>query len=285
MKRTIITGILALVAGVALLAAQAAPAAPAGQAAPAAAAQAAPAAPAGPRPKSPEEATALRALLTAQNSRDADAIIKAAEDVLSKFADTEYKEMVLSMEAMAYEVKGDATNEQVAWGRVMDVNPKSVAGNLKMGDLIAKQTKDKDLDRDEQLAKAEKDLNTAIAGIKEQLANPAIPAAAATQLKQSDAEAHESLGLVALTRASANKATDPAKYDPAIAEFRIAAAGDPEQATYQARLAWVLVSAGKNAEALAICDKVLAMPDLAPAVKSFATTVRDAASKAAPAAK
>ena len=39
MKRTIITGILALVAGVALLAAQAAPAAPAGQAAPAAAAQ------------------------------------------------------------------------------------------------------------------------------------------------------------------------------------------------------------------------------------------------------
>jgi tetratricopeptide (TPR) repeat protein len=283
MKRTILTGILALAAIAGILMAQQAPSAPAGQAP--AAAQPAPAKPAGPHPKSPEELTALQALMAAQQKSDPDGIIKAGDDVLTKFADTDYKEMVLTLEAMAYEMKGDAVNEQVAWGRVMEVDPASIPANLKLGGLIAKQTTDKDLDRDDQLAKAEKCLNAAIAGIKAQQANPQTTPQAQAQLKLSDAEAHEDLGLVALTRATANKDADPKKYDKAITEMQAAANGDPDQAAYQARLAAVLESAGKSAEALALCDKILAMPNLNPAIQSFTTSVRNAAAKAAAPAK
>jgi hypothetical protein len=149
--------------------------------------------------------------------------------------------------------------------------------------LIAKQTKDKDLDRDDQLAKAEKCLNAAIDGIKAQQSNPQVTPQAQAQLKLSDAEAHEDLGLVALTRATANKDADPRKYDKVITELQTAASEDTEQAAYQARLAAVYQSAGKNAEAVALCDKILAMPNLNPAVQSFVTGVRNAAAKGAPA--
>src|ERR1039458_1398256 len=74
MKRTILTGILALAPAVAGAMAQQGQPAPAGQTAPAAqpgqSAQPAPAAPAGPRAKSQEELTALKALVAAQRSEE-----------------------------------------------------------------------------------------------------------------------------------------------------------------------------------------------------------------------
>ncbi len=284
MKRTILTGILALAAGVPVLMAQARPAgqpAPAAQAAPAG--QAAPAAPSGPHVKSPEEMTALRALVAAQNQGNADAIVKAAEDFVTQFADTEFKEMALSLEAAAYQMKNDAANAQVAWGRVVAVNPKSLQGNLKMGGIIAAQTRDKDLDRDDNLALAEKYLKTAMEILKTapkpnpQITDPDWEVAK----KQMDAEAHNGLGLVALTRASANKDPDPKKYTAAVDEFQIAASEDPDLLTYSARLAAAYQNAGRSADAIAICDKLLANPQLNPAIKDFITNnVRPAATKA-----
>ena len=277
MKRTILTGILALVAGAALLMAQAAAPAPAGQAAPAA--------PAGPRPKSPEETTALRTVLTAQNATNpdaaakADGIVAACEDMLTKFPNTDYKEILLSLEGMSYEMKGDAVKEQVAWGRVLEAAPNNIPANLKLGALIAKQTNAQGLDMAADLAKAEKFVNTALAAIKADEANPAM-ANNMAGLKQSEAEGHETLGLAALTRAGANKDTDPKKYDAAIAEFRTAAAGDSAEPAYQARLAWALEAGGKHAEALELANKVLAIPDLNAAIKAIATNVRDTATRA-----
>src|SRR5512138_2080812 len=99
MKRLILTGILIMAAGISIMAQQqrqAPPAGAAGQAAPAAA----PAAPTGPMPKSQEEAAALQALISAQN--DPDAIIKAADDLIARFADTQFKELIFTMEAEAY---------------------------------------------------------------------------------------------------------------------------------------------------------------------------------------
>jgi hypothetical protein len=156
---------------------------------------------------------------------------------------------------------------------VLEASPNSVPGNLEMGGLIAKQTGPKDLDRDEQLAKGEKYLNTAIAGIKAQQANPALAATAQAQLKQSDAEAHKNLAFIGLTRASANKDADPKKFDQAISEMKIAADEDPAQTAYQAQLAAILHQAGKNAESLAVCNKILAQADLNPAIKSYVENV------------
>jgi tetratricopeptide (TPR) repeat protein len=304
MKRTILTGILAL-ACVAMLMAQTpfAPAGQAGQAAPARQAapagqaaqpgQAAPAAPAGPRPKSPEEQTAVQALMTARSAQNADAIIKAAEDLVTKFPDSDFKEAALTLEAVAYEMKNDPVNEQVTWGRVLEVNPQSIAANLKMGGLVAKQTQDNALDRDEELAKGEKYLNTAMAVLKTQMAANAANPQAVASLKMNDAEAHESMGLIDIIRARVNKDADPKKFDPAIKEMRAAADEDPQD-TYVFRVAYTLELAGQHAEAVDITAKLLAKPECSatvttgcmnPVLKPYVTNVHNAAAKnaAAPA--
>ena len=69
MKRMILTGALALVAGVSSLMAQSAP-------------------PKAPAPKSKDELAALQALVNARSNPDA--TIQAAEDLMTKFADTDF---------------------------------------------------------------------------------------------------------------------------------------------------------------------------------------------------
>jgi predicted Zn-dependent protease len=69
------------------------------------------------------------------------------------------------------------------------------------------------------------------------------------------------------------------KYDAAAAEFKQAAEGAPDEPTYQVRLASALQQGGKNDEAIAICDKVLATPNLNPQVKQVAQNVKALASK------
>jgi len=99
MKRMILTGTLALATGFSCLMAQQAPAQPAGQA------------PKGPAPKSQAEAQALQAVFQAANAPDnPDGIIKAADDLLTKFADTDFKEIV-------YMVKPRPINRRGTWIR------------------------------------------------------------------------------------------------------------------------------------------------------------------------
>ena len=86
------------------------------------------------------------------------------------------------------------------------------------------------------------------------------------------AEAHNALGLAALVRK---------KYDVAIAEFKTAAdsAAHPEPA-YQVREASALQLAGKNDEAIAICDKVMADQQVPPQIRQVAQAIRATAIKA-----
>ena len=49
----------------------------------------------------------MKALFAAQN--DPDACIKAAEDLTTKFKDTQFKEIALIFEARAYQMKNDPT--------------------------------------------------------------------------------------------------------------------------------------------------------------------------------
>ena len=71
-------------------------------------------------------------------------------------------------------------------------------------------------------------------------------------------------------------------WDVAITEFQ-AAIADTDQPAFQARLALSYLQAGKSADSLALCDKILATPQLNPAIKSYVTSVRaSAAAKVAP---
>jgi len=260
MKRMILAGILSIAAGFSPLAAQQPPAK-----------KDAPAAPKGPTPKSQAEVTALQAMFGAQQTGP-DAVITAAEDLLAKFKDTEFKEVALIFEATAYQQKRDSVKAQIFAERVLEINPKNVQATLMIGELIAQGVRENDLDKEEKLAKAEKLLNDTIANTKTmEKPNPQIPDAQwEDQRKYLIAEAQNDLGLCSLARR---------KFDVAASQFKAAADMDPQPA-YQVREASALQSVGKNDEALAIVDKLLADPQLHPQIKAVATQVKNAATAA-----
>ena len=155
MKRMILTGMLALATGFIGLTAQT-------QSQPQGQPQAQP--PGQPQAKIPtakskEEQAAVFALNSAQS--DPDATIKAAEELMTKFADTEFKELALLMEARAYQMKGDADRAQIFGERVLEVNPKNFQAMLMVGESLVQHTRENDLDKEEKLGKSERYLNQA----------------------------------------------------------------------------------------------------------------------------
>lgn len=272
MKRIILTGTLALATGILpVMAQQQKGAAPQDQKG---------GAPAGqqqqqqliPGTKSPGESQAVMALIQAAQSGNPDAVIKAADELITKYADTTFKETALLQEADAYQRKNDAVNAQIYGEKALEVNPKSYQAELTLGEILATKTRENDLDKEEKLTKATKYLNDAITNV--QAAAKPNPQLSDAQWEEGKkyvvAEAHNGLGMAALVRK---------KYDVAAAEFKLAADTDPQPA-YLVRLASALHSGGKEAEAIAICDKVLADPQLHPQIKNVATQIKNAATAA-----
>jgi len=128
--------------------------------------------------------------------------------------------------------------------------------------------------REEKLGKAEKYANQVIEMMKTApKPNPQITDEQWTEAKKDTAaEAYNAIGVANLTRK---------KYDAAAAAFKSAvdANSRPEPA-YMVRLASALQSGGKNDEAIALCDKVTAIPDAHPQIKQVAGQIRAAAVKA-----
>jgi tetratricopeptide (TPR) repeat protein len=252
MKRMIFTGALALVAGVSSLMAQAAP-------------------PKAPAPKSKDELAALQALINARSNPDA--TIKAAEDLMTKYADTDFKDMALFSEAGAYEQKRDVDKAQTYAERALEVNPKYFQATLMLSELLAQNTRENDLDKEEKLGKAEKYAHDTIQLVKEAAKpNPQIPDQQWDDAKKDlTAEAHNALGLAALTRK---------KYDVAVTEFKNAADGAAHaEPAYQVREASALNSGGKYDEAIAICDKIMADQQVHPQIRQVAQAIRATAIK------
>jgi len=264
MKRSIIAATIALAATTGLMAQ--------GQPAPAQPAQKEGAAgPKQPQLKSKEEQTAVMALFQAQ-PQGPDAVIKAADELLTKFADTEFKEAALTLQSQAYKAKGEEAKAQVTAERLLEVNPKNFQAQVMLGEIIVKNTKEFDLDREEKLTKSDKYFADAIAAVKAApKPNPQITDEQWTEAqKQVQAESHNGIGMAALTRK---------KYDVAINEFKAASDLDPQEYTYTVRLASAYQLAGKNAEAAAAADKVLAASDVHPQVKAVAQQIKNATTK------
>ena len=256
MKRIILTGILAMAAGIACLAAQA----QGGKA------------PAQPKAKSQDELKAVQALM---QSQDPDSTIKAAEDLLTKYADTQFKEAALAMEAEAYRAKNppDALiKAQIFAEQALAINPANLQANMLLAEILIQTTPPQALNKEEQWAKAEKCLTAA----QDTLKDLAKPNPQMSDLdwsgfkKETSAEIHNDFGMLAGVRK---------KWDVSITEFQ-AAIADSDQPAYEARLASTYQQAGKNAEAIALCDKILADPKLDARIKSFVDRVKAAATKA-----
>ncbi len=218
-----------------------------------------------PKPKSQAEVTALQAMFSAQ---DPDTQIKAAQDVLANFANTEFKSIALYTIATDYSRKNDMP-KMIAYGeQALEADPKNYQTMLLLAQNIGSHVRDNDLDRDKQLAEAEKYANQAI---------ETIPTAPKMNVQMTDdqwagakkdftADAHQALGIIAMGRK---------KYDVAITEFKTAVDGatTPDPAT-SVRLGQAYSKAGKYDEAVAIFDKVMAQPDVNPAVKQYAQAER-----------
>ena len=223
-----------------------------------------------PRPKSQKEVDALMAI---QNAQDADARIAAVENLITKFADTEFKSWALFLATASAEQKNDYEKMVIYAERTLEADPKHYQTMLILASGIANRTKEFDLDKEDKLAKAEKLANEAAAGIKDlPKPNPNLTDEQWEGVKKDDiARAHTALGLVAMVRK---------KYDVAITEFKTAidTAATPDPST-MARLAASYNMSSKPDEAIAVVDKILALPDVHPAIKSFAVDQKMTANK------
>lgn len=211
--------------------------------------------------KTPKEAQALQEMF---GSQDPDDRIKKGEAFIVKFADSEFKSTVLYLMAASAEQKNDFEKMVIYCEETIKADPKNYMTMLMLSRGIAQRTKEFDLDKDEKLARADKLAKDAGEILKTATKpNPQMTDDQwAAAKKDFIGQSFEALGMIAMVRK---------KYDDAVTNFKAAldAAAQPDPAT-MVRLASAYNNSNKPDEALALIEKVSAMPDLHPAIRQVA---------------
>ena len=210
-------------------------------------------------PKSKGELEVLQQLLGAQ---DPDSRIKAAETLLSKYADTDYKGLALYIEAMSYQQKNDYDKMVVYGEQAIQADPKQYAAMLMLAQGIAQRTREFDLDREEKLSRAEKYAKDAMELIKDApKPNPQITDDQWAQAKKEYlAQAHEALGYAAKARKN---------NDAAISELKQSLDLSPTPVA-MVQLAVIYDVVKRPDDALPLLEKVMAMTDAPASVRQYA---------------
>jgi tetratricopeptide (TPR) repeat protein len=224
-----------------------------------------------PQPKSQKEVDAIIAIQDAQN---ADERIKASEELLRRFADTEFKEFALQMQTLSYQEKNDFENMIIAGERTLEINGENVVVLIAMAQALPQRTREHDLDREEKLGKAEqyaKKAQTLIPNLEK--FNAEIPDETwADYKKGAMAQVHEALGLVALTRKN---------YPAAEASFKQAVdlSPQPDGMTLY-RLGTTYAMQNKHDEAIATLEKSVAAGGVRVGARDLAAEAKAASEKA-----
>jgi tetratricopeptide (TPR) repeat protein len=216
-----------------------------------------------PAPKSKGELQAVQTLFAAT---EPDARIKAAEALLDKYADTEFKATALYLEAASYQEKNDYDKMIVYAERTLEADPKHYGAMLMLARAISQRAREFDLDKEEKLTRADKYARAAMEILKDApKPNPQITDEQwAAGKKQYMAQGHQALGYSAALRKN---------FDVAISELKLAIDDDPDPVA-MVRLAQVYNQAGKPDDALALLEKIMATPDLHPSIRQFAQAER-----------
>jgi tetratricopeptide (TPR) repeat protein len=229
-----------------------------------------PGSPVAPQPmvKSPKEQAAVVAIINAQTP---DERIKAANDLVQNFSDSQFKPLALYFAAVSFQQKNDADNTIVYGERTLEADPQHYQAMLMLAGLIASRTREFDLDREEKLKSAEGYANKALELLKTApRPNPNITDEQWEMAKKDfTSQAHEAFAMSAMARNQPEKAIEEFK-----ASMASATQNDPTTAV---RLAAAYSKAQKYDDAIAILDKLLATPDLHPQVKTVATGERNRA--------
>jgi tetratricopeptide (TPR) repeat protein len=229
--------------------------------------QAAPQSPVAKQPvvKSKEEADALMAMF---NAKDSDSRIAAGEALVQKFADTQFKSLALFFIAASYLEKNDYEKTITYAERSLQADPENYQAMLMLARTLAGRTKEFDLDREEKLATVEKHGNRVLEILKTApRPNPNVTDEQWDGAKKEfTAQVYEAFGMAAMARN---------KPDQAIEQYRKAldTSPNPDPAT-MVRLGVAYAKAAKYDDAVASFDKVMAMPQVDPAVRQVAQAER-----------
>jgi tetratricopeptide (TPR) repeat protein len=213
------------------------------------------------KPKSKGEETAVRAMLSAQ---DPDTRIKAADDLITKYADSEFKPYALYLEADAYAQKNDPDKAIVYAEQALEADPKSYQSAVLLCKTYATITHNNDLDKAEKLSKIDKyghqGLDNLAAAAKP---NPNLSDAEWTTVKNDLAgQTYLGLGIAA---------TYQNKLDDANADFQKVAEMDSDP-TDLIRAGRALLDAKKPDQAVQWFDKAAAAPSASAQIKQIAAS-------------
>ncbi len=215
----------------------------------------------GQKPKSNKEVEAINAISAAKTPDDQ---IKAIENVLNKFADTEFKPLLLQMALQIEGQKGDYAQVLFYGQRLLEVDPKNAVAMVTLASETARHTREFDLDKEEKLAKVDKWAKDAVEAAKTMPKTRAdiTDEQWAGARKDIQAQAYEALGMAAALRK---------KYDDSIADFKesIAVAATQDAGTFL-RLGQTYMDAGKLDEANDSFDKAMNTANATLQVKTIA---------------
>jgi tetratricopeptide (TPR) repeat protein len=227
------------------------------------------------KPKSQKES---QAILAVQMAKTPDERITAIENVLTNFADTEFKVALLQMAVQSEQQKNDFTQTVFYADRLLKADPKNAFALVTLASETARHTRENDLDKDEQLAKVDKWAKDAVEAAKVMPKLRAdVPDADWDGFKKDmEAQAYEAMGMADVVRKN---------YDGAAEKYKqsLATGSTPNPAT-MVRLAQVYMSTGKLDNATFTLDKAINTPNVPDQVKTIAQNMKNDIAKRRPAA-
>jgi tetratricopeptide (TPR) repeat protein len=226
----------------------------------------------GPHPKSQNEVKALQKVQAAAQANDPAAELQAINEVLENFKDTEYKPMLMQMAMDAAQRQNDFAQTTVWGDRVLQSDPNNIPARVMLAEVTAQHTREFDLDKDQSIKKIEDYANKALELLKSASTPPAgIPDAQWPDYKkQLTSQAYDALGQAAELKKA---------FPDAIKDYQSAIDAQPTNPVPMARLAKAYRENKQYDEAISEADKVLAMNEVPPSVKTFAQTEKDNATK------
>ena len=149
--------------------------------------------------KSQKEAEAIQAMFQAA---DPDARVAAAKELVTKFADTDFKSTAFYIMAFSAQQKADLENVVVYGEQALEADNKNYGAMILISSALAQRTREFDLDREEKLGRSEKLAKEAIELIKTAVKpNPSVTDEQwEVAKKEYTGQAYEGLGMAAMAR-------------------------------------------------------------------------------------